>query len=272
MKWTLPDGRPFLVCSKTENGYLLHFVNLADFFVDRAGSDIAYVPLPGVPANSVRHLVLDHVLALVLSLRGRAIFHASAIVTPMGACAFLAPSGVGKSTLAASFQGAGYPLLTDDCLLVESDGDSPYGVPSYPGVRLRDDSLSMVNAPGPTRSVAHYNSKRRVSAGEFAANRHPLAAIYSLERPRDGEEISECKIAKISGSQSLLTALSCLFCIDTHDPVMLVRQFKTLEKLLSRVPIARLSIPDNFSALPQVHQAVLSDVEARNEAGAISPS
>jgi len=266
MKWTLSDGRPFLVSTKTENGYLLHFIDLADFFVEQSGTEIVYSPQPGVPANSVRHLILDNVLALVLSLRGHAIFHASAVVTPLGACAFVAASGMGKSTLAASFQRAGYPLLTDDCLLLESDGDSVFGVPSYPGVRLRDDSLSMVHAQHePTLSVAHYNSKRRLAAGRFATGPHHLAAIYCLERPcGDGEELSEARIETISGNKSLMTALSCLFCIDTHDPTMLVGQFKMLEKLLSRVPIARLSIPNDFAALPLVHEAVLLDLKARS--------
>jgi len=33
--WTQPDGAELLVSSKTDNGYLLHFTGLADFFIDQ---------------------------------------------------------------------------------------------------------------------------------------------------------------------------------------------------------------------------------------------
>ncbi len=261
--WTLPNGTPFFVATKTQNGYLLRFTNLADFFVDQAGREVVYSSEPGVPQHSVRHLILDSVIALVLSLRGHPVFHASAIVTPSGACAFAANSGMGKSTLAASFQRAGYPILTDDCLMLENDGGSVYGVPSYPGVRLREDSLSLLDAPRKgTLSVAHYNSKRRLRTGVFATARHPLSTIYCLDRPHGADQkISEPSLEALSGPDSLLTALRYLVCLDPHDPAMLVRQFKMLEQLLSRVRIVRLTIPDDFAALPRVHQAVLSDLK-----------
>lgn len=267
-EWTLPDGRPFLNSFKTKNGYLLRFVDLADFFIDQAASEIVYAARPGVPANSVRHLILDSVIALVLSLRGRAVFHASAIVTPYGACAFAAASGTGKSTLAASFQPLGYQTLTDDCLLLD-DGGCLYGIPSYPGARLRKDSLSLVGGDhGDTISVAHYNSKRRMAAGRFASERHILRAIYCLDRPAgEDEQLGEPRVEALSGHDSLLNALRHLFCVDAHDPSFLVRQFRMLESMLSRIPILRLSIPNDFDALPRVHQAVLADLRARSGSG-----
>jgi hypothetical protein len=264
---SLPDGRIFLVATKTKNGYLLHFDELADFFIDQSGSEVVYAPHPGVPAASIRHLILDSVIALALSLRGHAVIHASAVVTPLGACAFTAASGTGKSTLAASFQQAGYPTLTDDCLLLEADGDAVYGVPSYPGARFREDTLALLGAHAKaTFPVAHYNSKRRYAAGQFATGRHPLAAIYCLERPcGEGESLQETRIERLSGHDGFLTAVRYLFCMDPGDSAMLVRQFKMLENLLARVPIVRLAIPNDFSALPQVHRAVLADLKMRSQ-------
>jgi hypothetical protein len=268
--WTLPNGRSFFVSTKTRNGYLLRFDNLADFFIDESGTEVVYAPQPGVPAHSVRHLILDSVIALALSLRGRAVFHASAIVTPFGACAFAAASGVGKSTLAVSFQQAGYQALTDDCLLLDYDGGAVYGLPSYPGARLWEDSLSLLGAQhGATLSVAHYNSKRRYTAGPFATGRHRLSAMYCLERPTgDDEKLSKPQIETLSGHDSLVTALRYLFCLDPNDPGMLVRQFKMLEHLVSQIPIVRLTIPNDYSALPCVHEAVISDLKARSQLGA----
>jgi len=263
VEWALPDGRPFLAASKTTNGYLLEFSRLAQFFIDDSGNEILYSPHPGVPEHSVRHLILDTVIAFALSLRGFAVLHASAVVTPFGACAFAASSGIGKSTLAASFQPFGYPTLTDDCLLLESDGRAIYGIPSYPSARLREDSLALLHAQQrATLPVAHYNSKRRFASGLFATDKQPLAAIYCLERQSVDNSLS---IEPISGADSLPLALRYLFCLDPYDPKMLVRQFKLVEHLLSSVPILRLTIPDDFAALPRVHEAVLSDLKSRRE-------
>jgi len=269
-RWILPDGNAFLVSSKTENGYLLKFLDLADFFIDKSGSELVYAPRPGVPEHSVRHLILDSVIALALSLREHPVFHASAIVTPYGACAFGAASGTGKSTLAASFQQAGYPTLTDDCLLLEAEEGVVYGVPSYPGARLRQDSLSLVGARNrATLSVAHYNSKRRTAEGPFAIGRHPLAALYCLERPSDDQaKLLEPQIETLCGHDSLLAALRHLFCLDPHDPGMLVRQFKMLERLLSQVAVVRLTIPNDFATLPRVRETILADLKARSRPGA----
>jgi hypothetical protein len=267
-EWTLPDGRPFLVSWKTENGYLLKFIDLVDFFIDHAGTDVVFSPQPEAPADSVRHLFLDSVIPLTLSLRNHAVLHASATVTPFGACAFAAATGTGKSTLSASFQKAGYASITDDCLLLEREGAGFYARASYPSVRLRQDSLTLIQARhDATLSVAHYNSKRRFGAGLFANGRHPLAAIYCLERPRqDDARIREPLIEAFSGQDSLLAALRYLFCLDPRDPTLLIRQFKLLEGLVSEVPILRLTIPSDFSALPRVHEVVLSDLETRGSA------
>jgi hypothetical protein len=264
--WTLPNGYPVLVSQKTKKGYLLRFSDLLDVFIEQSGSNVVYSPRGRVPADSVRHLILDSVIALALSLRGHSVLHASAIVTEVGACAFAADSGVGKSTLAASFQKAGYLALTDDSLLLEPDGGEVYGVPSYPGSRLREDSLGQVGARrSATLSVAHYNSKRRSTAGPFATGRHQLSAVYYLERPRASEEKHlEPRIETLSVRDSLVKSLRYVFCLDPYDPVLLVRQFKTLEQLLSQVPVLRLTIPDDFSALPRVHAAVLSDLKTRS--------
>ncbi len=268
-KWTSRDGSVFLVSSKTENGYLLKFLDLADFFIDKSGTELVYAPRPGVPEHSVRHLILDSVIALALSLREHPVFHASAIVTPYGACAFGAASGTGKSTLAASFQQSGHPTLTDDCLLLETEGGQVFGVPSYAGARLRQDSLSLVGGRDlATLSVAHYNSKRRSVEGSFATGRHPLVAIYCLERPSDDQaKLLEPQIETLCGHDSLLAALRHLFCLDPHDPGTLVRQFKMLERLLSQVAVVRLTIPNDFAALPRVREAILADLKARRQPG-----
>jgi len=70
MNWTLPGGEPWLSCAKTNTGYLLRFNQLADFEIDKTGGEIICRPRPGIPEDTIQHLLLDQVIPLVINLRG----------------------------------------------------------------------------------------------------------------------------------------------------------------------------------------------------------
>jgi len=193
---TTPNGTPWLTSARVGDGYLLRYAGMADFILNGAGSQLTCWRVePGVSADTIRHLVLDQALPMVLNRRVREALHATAIVTPKGACAFSGPAGSGKSTLAASFFLAGFGALGDDCLpLVEQNG-SIQVLPGYPGMRLGRDALEALEAlsaaSGVTAPVADYTSKRRALALPSAKNfpREPvlLSRIYRVVRPKEGE-------------------------------------------------------------------------------------
>lgn len=99
----------------------------------------------------IAHLLLDHVMPRVVSLRGDLMTHAAGAVGPSGwAHVFLGPTGAGKSTLATAMAAAGWPLLDDDGIrVIERDG-APHALPGYAGVRLLPDSAGA----GATTSTA----------------------------------------------------------------------------------------------------------------------
>ena len=118
--WALADGTPWTEFYRVNGGYLLRFPELADFEVSAAADDLICFPTPHASETTVEHLYLSQVRPLVLSKRGKLVFHASCVEVAEGAIAFVAESGRGKSTLAASFARCGFRLLTDDGLLVEA--------------------------------------------------------------------------------------------------------------------------------------------------------
>ena len=118
-QWELPEGCVWLSMSRVEGGYQLRFPGLATFHVSARAETVRCWPHPGTPGNTVRHLFLDQVMPLVLSLAGRTVLHASAVSTGNGAIAFSGESGRGKSTLAGAFVNHGASLMTDDCLLLD---------------------------------------------------------------------------------------------------------------------------------------------------------
>src|SRR5205807_10064457 len=120
-------------------------------------------PVPGTPLETLKHLLLDQVLPLLLSQQGKLVLHASAVAGPGGALAFTGPSGHGKSTLAASFSTNGYELLTDDCLMVEDRNGSIFGTPLYPSLRLYPEVIRTLFPKQPASTpVTHYSSKQRL--------------------------------------------------------------------------------------------------------------
>jgi hypothetical protein len=268
MSWTLPTGEPWLSVAKDEWGYLLRFPELADFCVDADGREIVCLPEPEIPPHTMRHLLLDQVLPLVLTIRGRKALHATAVLTPAGMYAFTGPTGTGKSTLAASLLLAGYPVLSDDCLVLEEYDGQVVGVPAYPGLRLREDALeALYNDAGHLRSVAHYTSKRRLLPdghdAYFLTQTFPVARIYSLVRPAEGEVeggLVAPRIQRLSPRDGLVELLPFLLHLDVTDRTMLARHFEFLERVVSHVRVRRLWVPSSFTALPAVHEAVLLDL------------
>jgi len=264
MEWTLPAGELWLSCGKTADGYLLRFSTLADFSLTADGQEIVCLPTPGTPQETLHHLLLDQVLPLALSICGREALHAAAILTPRGVCAFLGPSGTGKSTLASSFLLAGYPLVSDDCLVVEEVQGKMLATAAYPGVRLWEDALSTLfltqtNAP----PVAHYTTKRRrwVERNRCATGRFPLVRLYWITRSDDNADGQPpVPIEMLSAQAGFRELLTGLFRLDITDPQMLKRQFCFLERLVSLVPVRRLLVSNSFSALPTVREAILNDL------------
>jgi len=270
MSWIRPTGEPWLSMAKDEWGYLLRFPELADFSVDAEGREIVCLSGRELPSHTIRHLLIDQVLPLVLSIRGRKVLHATAVLTPAGVCAFTGPTGTGKSTLAASLLLAGYPVLSDDCLVLEAHHGQVLATPAYPGLRLREDTLNALGHDAAhLLSVAHYTSKRRLvpdgHSSYFLTPTFPVARIYPLVRPAKVEVeggLAAPRIQRLSPRDSLVELLPFLFHLDVTDRTMLARHCDFLEQVVSHVPVRRLWAPNSFTALPAVHEAVLLDLEA----------
>ena len=264
--------------ARNEHGFLLRYVDLADFTVNLRGTEIALAHAAPVSSrDTLAHLLLDQALPMVLGLRGIPTLHASTVVTPRGVCGFLGPTGAGKSTLAASFSAAGYPALGDDCLAIKEERGF-FAIPAYPGLRLWTDSAESLSTDwSDAPSVAHYTRKRRILSApaikRFPARLERLAVIYCLTREAAGSgvgELSAPAIEPLRANEVFLQLLSASFMLDITDRAVLTRNLRFIERLLNAVPVRRLRIPDGFSSLPKVREAVLSDLGASEPRATVS--
>lgn len=267
---SLADGTPWLRCAKIDSGYLIHFPNLAGFIFSPSDNSIRCIPhhqIPEIPAHTLHHLLLDQVLPLVLNYRGKEVLHGAAVMTPHGACAFVGPTGSGKSTLAASFLAAGYSVITDDCIVLDTCGTDILIIPSYPGLRLWDDAIAaLFEAQGSYAPVTHYNPKQRFTSDAFLAafcsSPAPLAGIYVLgiDETDPAASVSTIEHPLLTQRDALMTLLSLAFKLDIEDHDRLTREFDFLYRLVTQVPVRRLHIPNSFDALPGIHADILDDL------------
>jgi hypothetical protein len=250
-------GEICLESRETAEGYWLRSQGLATAEVSRAADRVRIFADADTPAETLRHFLLDCILPLSLTLRGLETLHASAVLVDGAAVAFLAPSGTGKSTLAAHFSAKGHDVLCDDCLAIELDGDRVLAVPAYPGLRLWPDSWPTVG-PGtvqPTAPVAHNSSKRRVTplAARSPAARFPLRALFVLERAQTPPP----SVERLSGAHAVMALVRSSFRLDHSDPAVLRRQLEHWGQLLPLVPAYRLVVPEGLHSLEAVRHLVL---------------
>ena len=258
MATSLPDGEPWAAVYRYKSGYLARFIDLVDFDISSAGTEITIYAVPGVCTQTIEHLYQNQALPLALSLKKRLVLHGSAVEIGGKAAAFVAESGRGKSTLAASFSSSGFRFLTDDGLLVEPMDDHEYVIqPSHASLRLWDDSYEAIShLTMKTEPAISYTSKVRVLAGEnlpFCAQDRVLKHLYIL-----GAGTSKgVSITPVSSQDSFIEMRRHCFLLSIDEHEMLAHNFRQLADL-SRLPIFfKLDYPRRYDMLPQVRAAVV---------------
>ncbi len=259
-RWVMPDGSTWLQIGRQHRDYLLRFPDMADFLVETESATIYVYAGSKSSPETLRHLLLDQVLPLVIASAGKLLLHASAVLVPGGIAVFMGESGKGKSTLAASFCEAGYPLVTDDCLLIEQRDDGFCGLCSYPGLRLWEDSAYTLfpDEIPEFKKVAHYSEKLRVSrTAEYLGTRTdsaPIGKIYLLDPDDTAKDVT---LHRISGARTVVSILQYVFHLDVKDPDSLRVQFDWLSRLAKARPVYRLCFPRGYEYLFSIRNVVL---------------
>lgn len=217
-----------------------------------------------------RYLVEVQLLGLVMALwlerGGVPVLHGSAVRVGKQAVAFLASSGGGKSTLAASFVGAGHPLLGDDLLPLEITAGRVLLRPGYPQMRLWPEQAARFVPRAEELERFHPGfRKRRVPVGagafgSFCAETTPLARCY-LPRLTD-DPAARPEVRPLSPSEALLELLGASFAPRTVEALgWQPARLPLLAQVARAVPLRRLWVPRGLQHMPAVIDAVRADLE-----------
>jgi hypothetical protein len=183
----LPDGKYSSKVIKRGEGFLCYIKNVGGVRVPD-DSKIIVSPEDGAEKRGFRFLVSGIALGLLLHLRGLVTLHASAVAIQDRVVAFVGHSGMGKSTTAAALHSRGYPVVTDDLLVLDMDEDSVQVYPGFPHLKLTPESIikSVDEDPDCVPKIDPEGPKHSFAAAEnFVDEPLPLQCIYVLDYQED---------------------------------------------------------------------------------------
>lgn len=210
--------------------------------------------------------LLGPVLGFVLRLRGVVCLHASAVAVADRAIALVGLPGAGKSTAAAAFACAGYPVISDDVVALEDHGERFLVQPGYPRVNLWPDSVRrLFGSEGALPRITPTWEKRYLPLGQkghpFASKPLPLAAVYILDS-RD-PALTAPVMEDVSGEEALMALVANSYVNYLLDQTMRRTEFDVLGRVVAEIPIRRVRSPDEPSAIFGLCEATAAD--ARRE-------
>jgi hypothetical protein len=253
-RWLSLDGEEAALFYREDGGYLLRFVDCADFRIAGDGAEVLAMPFPGTDPEMLADLYFNQILPLILARTGQTVLHASAVVVNGHGIAFVGATGRGKSTLAAAFARAGHAFLTDDGLIAVAGADGYAIQPRRPILRLRSDSQAAVLAASGEGTVDL--AKQRVAASglvPFHDQPVPLSAIYVLGESRAPEHPV---VGPLAPAAALAQLMQHCFILDVEDRARVSALFAALADLVERVPCAELDYRRDYAALPDVIAAL----------------
>lgn len=211
------------------------------------------------------------VIAYWFELNGMPVLHASSVVANNQVIAFLASSGVGKSTLAGAFMQKGYPLFSDDILPIEQNSNRYSARPGPAMIRMWPQAIQYFTSIESDVSqslpeVMPGVTKRWVPAGyqnlaSHSRNSLPLSSIWVIERVKLTVGESNIFSVRLSPLLAVIELLRNSFTGKLVDKIGLSPyRLEFFSKLIKDIPVWRIAYPDGFENLGNVCNFILDQL------------
>ena len=170
-----------------EGGYVFRFHELCDFELSDDGHLVTCLPGPECSEGLLQVLLAGAVTALVHTLRGRAVLHASAVSCDGVTVAAMGRSGAGKSTVAAMLCSAGGRLVADDVLALDRDAGGARSTGLTHEIRLRPPAATVTELFDPPLPEPRGTADGRLAiAPPPAESEDNPVSVLLLPRPDRG--------------------------------------------------------------------------------------
>ncbi len=213
--------------------------------------------------DDVAAYLLGPVLGFILRLHGRLVLHASAAVVDGTVVAFAGPGGSGKSTTAAYFALRGFPVVTDDIVVLRETSEGEIVVePDSPIIRLWPQSSELLF--GSKDALPRLSETWDKCFLDLESRGYPVAqggqvlgAVYVFDHePAKGATL---ELSGLVGGQALVALLANVYSTLDHDPRMGAAEFDLLSRLVGRIEVRRCRQPEERVAPAVVCDQVLAD-------------
>jgi len=246
-----------LVLAEVEDGYVLRIPAYCEFMI---GHDLRSVTAraDGTGGRPFAALFASGLLvAVLLQLRRELVLHASAVESAGEAVAFVAPSGGGKSTVAATLCSAGARLVSDDLLRVEL-GDDVICYPGGPDVRIRPGAESVLSLFADRPETVPSVDERVSTALGSTPGAVRLKALCLMRRSTGGDLMAR----RMAADEATVRLATCPRVPGWSDPSFLRWQFDAHVTLASRIAVYELTIPWGDPVDPGLGTTLLSALES----------
>jgi hypothetical protein len=251
-------------CARLRNGsYYIRWKGLWDFLVSAKGNRITARRIGAESMESFYDYLLTQVLSFALLRQGIEPLHASVVVIDGRAVGFLGGSGHGKSSLVATFLKSGFPLVTDDMLVLQRSNGSFMAQPGLPRIKLfprRASTLLGRRVKGTRMNPTTSKMVIPLRSEESCRVPVPLTSLYVLNSPATGTPSQKVTIRRLSRREALMALIQNTFNFKMVVPERLKSNFMFNTSLALETPVSALSYPRAFSSLANVRNAVLRDL------------
>ena len=233
---------------------------VGEFLVSADGSRILCARAAGAAVESFQIYLLNQALSFALVQQGFEPLHATTVIVDGEAIALLGDSGFGKSTLAASFLGAGHGLLTDDLLLLSPGKRGLDAYPGPPRIKLFPSiARRLLGADAQGVAINKLTRKQVITLGGGSLGPVPLRAIYALAPPQETRGSRRVQIEPLSPREAFFALVANTFNARIVHSRRLQRQVSETAQLLRTIPVKKLLYPRSLTLLPEVRKAILAD-------------
>lgn len=253
--------QPWRTLARTPDGHVARYHRTASFLIDVKHHRIVAYPRAHVSRVVLHQLLISQIVPLLFSLGDQLVLHGSAVATSAGAVGFVGASRQGKSTIAGALGLRGFPLIADDCLVIDRRPHS-WTVRLFDvGVRLWPDSATRFRRKGAPGFCADQQGKQRFNAGDlgfhYASGATKMRALY-LMSPK--APTAPLRSTPVPAREAHLALLNQMYQLGHDDPAALRAGFLRLSDLVAGVEVRRLSYPRTLSALDRIVDRVLDDM------------
>ena len=256
-------GEPALRVFRVRDGeyYRFCYADQTEFVVDKSGTEVWAQWREPLTVEDTSTYLLGPVMGFVMLLRGVVCLHASAVAIGDEAIALLGPAGSGKSTTAAAFAERGYRVLAEDVVTLDDRGDHFLVRPGYPCIRLWPAAVkalygSETHLP---RLTPNWDKCYLDLSDNFQKQPLRLAAVYHLSERR--HETRAPFVHALDRAEGLMSLVANTYATKLMDKQMRAREFELLTRVLTHVPLRRVTPHADPSRISDLCTRIIADFQ-----------